>query len=117
VYSSLSDVTYSDTRRPSGRQGREPCSAGTFIGLHLVYPIVRGHNYAQVCPPGSRGVRSQTRYCAAAAHTHPPFCTIKVDLYSDAQCKTTQPDVIPYSIGDKYQEAIGGGCAGADYYG
>ena len=69
------------------------------------------------------------------AHTHPPFCTIKVDLYSDAQCKTSQPNVIPDGI-DKYRcrwstennvvennvfiidkQAIGEGCAGGDYCG
>jgi parallel beta-helix repeat protein len=79
---------------------------------------------------------SADRYCASSAHTHPPFCTIKVDLYSDAQCKTSQQDVIPDSIGDKYRcrwstennvvennlfivdkEAIGDGCAGSEFCG
>jgi hypothetical protein len=73
------------------------------------------------------------RYCGSTAHTHPPYCTIKVDIYDDAQCKSTIKNVIPDSIRDKYRcrwstennlvehnvfkidkVAIGEGCEGAD---
>jgi hypothetical protein len=79
---------------------------------------------------------SGDRYCSSTAHTHPPFCTIKVDLYDDSQCETDVEDVIPDSIGDKYRcrwstennlvednvftidkAAIGEGCQDGDYCG
>jgi chitodextrinase len=42
------------------------------------------------------------RYCSSTAHTHPPFCTIKIDLYNDTACETATENDIPNSI-DKYQ--------------
>lgn len=75
------------------------------------------------------------RYCSSEAHTHPPFCTIKTDLYDDAQCETGVENDIPDSI-DKYRcrwstenivvenndftidkAAVGPGCLGAHYCG
>lgn len=75
------------------------------------------------------------RYCSSQAHTHPPYCTIKTDLYDDAQCETTVENDIPDGI-DKYlcrwstenivvennefgidKAAIGASCVGADYCG
>ncbi|WP_285663195.1 right-handed parallel beta-helix repeat-containing protein [Actinorhabdospora filicis] len=75
------------------------------------------------------------RYCSSEAHTHPPFCTIKTNLYDDAQCETAVENDIPDTI-DKYRcrwstenivvenntftidkAAVGAGCVGARYCG
>ncbi|GIG69448.1 right-handed parallel beta-helix repeat-containing protein [Phytomonospora endophytica] len=75
------------------------------------------------------------RYCSSEAHTHPPFCTIKTDLYDDAQCETAVENDIPDAI-DKYRcrwstenivvenntfsidkAAVGASCAGGRYCG
>ncbi|MEV0646448.1 right-handed parallel beta-helix repeat-containing protein [Phytomonospora sp. NPDC050363] len=75
------------------------------------------------------------RYCSSEAHTHPPFCTVKTDLYDDAQCETAVENDIPDTI-DKYRcrwstenivvenndftidkAAVGAGCVGAQYCG
>jgi chitodextrinase len=75
------------------------------------------------------------RYCSSTAHTHPPFCTIKINLYDDAACETDVENDIPDNI-DKYlcrwsteniivennyfridKAAIGSGCAGDNFCG
>ncbi|PXY17065.1 hypothetical protein BAY59_36400 [Prauserella coralliicola] len=104
-------------------------------GLKSV-PTVISHNNFENNWGGVTLWESADRYCGSTAHTHPPFCTIKVDLYDDAQCETDVEDVIPESIGDKYRcrwstennvvennvfridkDAIGEGCANRDYCG
>jgi hypothetical protein len=76
------------------------------------------------------------RYCSSTAHTHPPYCTLKVDLYDDARCESGTENVLPDTIGDEYRcrwstennlvehnvfkidkEAVGEGCEYGDYCG
>lgn len=75
------------------------------------------------------------RYCSSEAHTHPPFCTIKTNLYDDAMCETAVENDIPDTL-DKYRcrwstenivvennaftidkAAVGASCVGANYCG
>lgn len=104
-------------------------------GLRSV-PTVISHNNFQDNWGGVVLWESPDRYCSSSAHTHPPFCTIKVDLTDDAQCESDVPDEIPDSIGDRYRcrwstennvvehnvfsidkGAVGEGCAGDDFCG
>lgn len=103
-------------------------------GLKTV-PTVISHNNFENNWGGVTLWESADRYCSSSAHTHPPFCTIKVDLHDDARCETAVEDEIPDDI-DKYRcrwstennvvehnvfridkSAVGRGCAGADYCG
>jgi len=99
-------------------------------------PTIISHNNFEGNWGGVAMWESADRYCSSTAHTHPPFCTIKVDLYDDGQCESEVEGVIPGSIGDKYRcrwstennvvehnvftidkETIGDGCEGGDYCG
>ena len=99
-------------------------------------PTIISHNNFEDNWGGVALWESADRYCSSTAHTHPPYCTIKVDLYDDGQCETEVEDVIPDSIGDKYRcrwstenniveynvftidkAAIGESCEGGDYCG
>ncbi|MGH3933159.1 MAG: right-handed parallel beta-helix repeat-containing protein, partial [Pseudonocardiaceae bacterium] len=104
-------------------------------GLRTVPTIISHNNFADNWG-GVAMWESADRYCSSTAHTHPPFCTIKVDFYDDVQCESEVENVIPDSIGDKYRcrwstennvvennvftidkAAIGEGCAGDDFCG
>jgi Divergent InlB B-repeat domain/Right handed beta helix region len=98
-------------------------------------PMVISHNNFDNNWGGVALWENADRYCSSSAHTHPPHCTIKVDLYDDGPCETAVANDIPDTI-DKYlcrwstenvvvehnvfridKTAIGAGCAGANYCG
>jgi len=76
---------------------------GSPQGYGLKYvPTVIGNNRFSDNWGGVVLWESPDRYCASSGHTHPPYCTVKVDLYTDAACKSGVKDVIPPGI-DKYR--------------
>lgn len=144
-------VRYNNVKRNAiveGRefqQGSDPFPVGAVYvsengspagyGLKTV-PTVVSHNNFEDNWGGVNLWENADRYCSSTAHTHPPACTIKVDLKDDAACESGVENVIPASIGDKYRcrwstenvivednvfridkAAVGPGCAGEDYCG
>lgn len=76
---------------------------GSPLGSGLkTQPMIIGHNNFHDNWGGVVLWENSDRYCSSAAHTHPPACTIKVDLYDDAQCETDVENDIPDAI-DKYR--------------
>ncbi|MDQ4033264.1 MAG: right-handed parallel beta-helix repeat-containing protein [Actinomycetota bacterium] len=109
---------------------------GSPEGYGKMVPTVISYNNFEDNWGGVSMWENANRYCSSTSHTHPPYCTIKVDLYDDAQCESATENVIPDSIGDKYRcrwstennlvehnvfkidkAGIGEGCEGADYCG
>lgn len=109
---------------------------GSPSGYNLkTIPLTVNNNFFENNWGGISMWESPDRYCSSTAHTHPPYCTIKTDLYDDAQCENATENDIPNTI-DKYnckwstenvliennefridKAAIGTGCTGQDYCG
>ena len=143
-------VRYNNFRNNAHVTGREFQSDGDPFPIPAIYisesgspasyglltvPMVISHNHFENNWGGVALWENSDRYCSSGAHTHPPFCTIKIDLYDDTPCETDVDDDIPDSI-DKYRcrwstenvivennefkinkTTIGAGCAGGDFCG
>lgn len=144
-------VRYNNFKRNAIVKGREFKNRGAEFPVPAIYvadngspegyglkavPTIISHNNFEDNWGGVALWESPDRYCSSSGHTHPPYCTIKVDLYNDQQCESAVENVIPDSIGDKYRcrwstennvveynvfridkAAIGEGCEGGDYCG